>query len=322
MEGPGHWAHLAARAAPTLVTDTTRALGSAVPLSAQRAAVEHLCATLLPAELQAVADVRHVAPYKLEDLAKAEGLKAFLSTLAAPVRTALATRTGAGEASPEALQEKLLQHGTRLMLLKLPADLLRAWVALSGGALTASRTEQAAALAAYIFAPPPPVTAPALGHHPTLDASELYCECRQPHGGRFMISCDSCEEWFHGECVGVREADVPNPDDFHWNCKACTRKGKARAPSGGADGGGVKRERADGEAVLLSVEGADGERIELRAHAAPAAAQRLQALLAGGATAALSVAATAPTLHVVARLAKSAPHADNNNNSHGSAAEH
>lgn len=35
------------------------------------------------------------------------------------------------------------------------------------------------------------------------DPNRLWCICRKPHNGRFMISCDVCEEWFHGDCVGV-----------------------------------------------------------------------------------------------------------------------
>ncbi|KAJ7358701.1 Death-inducer obliterator 1 [Desmophyllum pertusum] len=33
------------------------------------------------------------------------------------------------------------------------------------------------------------------------------CVCRKkPHGNRFMICCDHCEEWFHGMCVGITMA--------------------------------------------------------------------------------------------------------------------
>ncbi|NP_001083431.1 uncharacterized protein LOC398922 [Xenopus laevis] len=38
------------------------------------------------------------------------------------------------------------------------------------------------------------------------DPNALYCICRQRHNNRFMICCDRCEEWFHGDCVGIPEA--------------------------------------------------------------------------------------------------------------------
>ena len=31
----------------------------------------------------------------------------------------------------------------------------------------------------------------------------VYCICRKPDNGDFMICCDVCEEWFHGKCVGI-----------------------------------------------------------------------------------------------------------------------
>ncbi|KAL8578841.1 hypothetical protein ACOMHN_022134 [Nucella lapillus] len=38
---------------------------------------------------------------------------------------------------------------------------------------------------------------------PSNDANTLYCICRKPHGHRFMICCDKCGEWYHGQCVGI-----------------------------------------------------------------------------------------------------------------------
>lgn len=30
-----------------------------------------------------------------------------------------------------------------------------------------------------------------------------YCICRGPDNHRFMIACDQCEDWFHGDCIGM-----------------------------------------------------------------------------------------------------------------------
>jgi len=32
---------------------------------------------------------------------------------------------------------------------------------------------------------------------------KLYCLCRKPDMGEFMIQCEKCEEWYHGNCVHV-----------------------------------------------------------------------------------------------------------------------
>lgn len=40
-----------------------------------------------------------------------------------------------------------------------------------------------------------------------MEEEELYCICRQPADDRFMIACDKCEEWYHGECIGLIEAE-------------------------------------------------------------------------------------------------------------------
>jgi len=35
------------------------------------------------------------------------------------------------------------------------------------------------------------------------DSNKLWCLCRKPEGGQFMIQWDHCGEWLHGDCVGV-----------------------------------------------------------------------------------------------------------------------
>ncbi|KAJ3164605.1 PHD finger protein 3 [Geranomyces variabilis] len=47
----------------------------------------------------------------------------------------------------------------------------------------------------------------------------VYCTCRQPDKGNFMIQCDNCEEWFHGSCVGLTKKVGEKLTTFH--CEAC-----------------------------------------------------------------------------------------------------
>ena len=43
---------------------------------------------------------------------------------------------------------------------------------------------------------------------PKIVYPERYCICRRPDDGmHFMIECDTCNEWFHGFCVGLTEEE-------------------------------------------------------------------------------------------------------------------
>jgi hypothetical protein len=57
---------------------------------------------------------------------------------------------------------------------------------------------------------------------PASSSDELYCICRKPYDKpRFMIACDECDQWFHGECVGMSERDGGLIELYY--CPACSR---------------------------------------------------------------------------------------------------
>lgn len=53
---------------------------------------------------------------------------------------------------------------------------------------------------------------------------DLYCTCRRPDTGTFMIGCDGkCDDWFHGKCVNIPERDKNLIDKYI--CASCTTAG-------------------------------------------------------------------------------------------------
>ncbi|KAG0172417.1 hypothetical protein DFQ30_010485 [Apophysomyces sp. BC1015] len=58
----------------------------------------------------------------------------------------------------------------------------------------------------------------------------LYCICRKPYDApRFMIACDRCDQWFHGECIGISEKQGEFIDVYF--CFECV-KGKLNCENG------------------------------------------------------------------------------------------
>ncbi|KIV88093.1 hypothetical protein PV10_09020 [Exophiala mesophila] len=56
------------------------------------------------------------------------------------------------------------------------------------------------------------------------DDGEVFCICRKGDNHTWMIACDGgCEEWYHGNCVNIRERDGDLIDKYI--CPTCTRPG-------------------------------------------------------------------------------------------------
>nr|XP_023700510.1 PHD finger protein 3 isoform X2 [Paramormyrops kingsleyae]XP_023700511.1 PHD finger protein 3 isoform X2 [Paramormyrops kingsleyae] len=47
--------------------------------------------------------------------------------------------------------------------------------------------------------------------------------CRKPHSNRFMVGCGRCDDWFHGECVGLdlAKAQQMEKEDQEYVCLKC-----------------------------------------------------------------------------------------------------
>lgn len=50
----------------------------------------------------------------------------------------------------------------------------------------------------------------------------VYCICRKPDINCFMIGCDSCNEWFHGDCIFISEKMAKTIRV--WYCERCRGK--------------------------------------------------------------------------------------------------
>mmetsp|Transcript_3707 Transcript_3707/g.5863 ORF Transcript_3707/g.5863 Transcript_3707/m.5863 type:complete len:180 (+) Transcript_3707:3224-3763(+) len=55
-----------------------------------------------------------------------------------------------------------------------------------------------------------------------IDYEKKYCICNDTYqDGDFMIQCDDCDDWYHGECVGITEEEAENISQY--TCDLCRR---------------------------------------------------------------------------------------------------
>lgn len=60
------------------------------------------------------------------------------------------------------------------------------------------------------------------------DKVPVYCACEMPYNpDLFMVECESCEEWYHPQCVGSTKKQVEKLAQFV--CPTCDKKAQARA---------------------------------------------------------------------------------------------
>jgi len=48
---------------------------------------------------------------------------------------------------------------------------------------------------------------------------KVYCICRRPDSGKWMIMCDKCQEWYHGSCVGISQQIGEKLEEYQ--CRSC-----------------------------------------------------------------------------------------------------
>jgi len=60
-----------------------------------------------------------------------------------------------------------------------------------------------------------------------MDPNNLYCLCKKPYTGEFMIACERCDAWYHPECVQFpfnHNEQVNKVTRVKWYCPYCKPK--------------------------------------------------------------------------------------------------
>lgn len=63
--------------------------------------------------------------------------------------------------------------------------------------------------------PSPPSTTSTSAQRAALKKEKVYCICRTPYDEtKFYVGCDLCNNWFHGDCVGITEESSKTLTEF------------------------------------------------------------------------------------------------------------
>nr|XP_045011792.1 PHD finger protein 3 isoform X2 [Jaculus jaculus] len=90
--------------------------------------------------------------------------------------------------------------------------------------------------------------------------------CRKPHGNRFMVGCGRCDDWFHGDCVGLSlsQAQQMAEEDKEYVCVRCCAEEDKRTEMVDTD---ILESQTAGEGDVHSEERTAGcERLALPKH--------------------------------------------------------
>ena len=64
------------------------------------------------------------------------------------------------------------------------------------------------------------------------DDDEVLCICHGKDDGRQLVQCDSCQMWYHLECIGIKNIATLGREEDPWFCGRCAR---SRSPSTDVD---------------------------------------------------------------------------------------
>lgn len=83
---------------------------------------------------------------------------------------------------------------------------------------------------------------------PDMANSPVYCICRRPDINCFMIGCEKCNEWFHGDCIQITEKMAKGIRQ--WYCQQCRVNDPTLAIKYRQKKTKEKERERDGEAAL------------------------------------------------------------------------